>query len=133
MIKKAFAAIALAGTLLVLAPQAGFASDTPLRQPTSGTLKTTDYDLAAKQAFADIEQRLVADPLLARQVQRAASVGDSDAVSSLLSTDGTEVVAVGSSTESAQLDSVRIRVTVTVCVRVWGTTYCGTVIVTVEV
>ena len=131
MIKKALAAIVLAGAITVLAPQASFADDAPIRRPTTSTVSVADRDAAAKQAFTDIEQRLAADPLLARQLQRAASVGDTATTSKLLAGDGTEVVAVGSS-DSQQLNSVRVQVKVTVCVRVWGTVYCGTVTVTVD-
>ncbi|MGH9225613.1 MAG: hypothetical protein ACRD2W_17925 [Acidimicrobiales bacterium] len=44
-----------------------------------------------------------------------------------------EVVAVGSSSETQpELNSVRIQIQVTICVRVFGTTYCGTVTVTID-
>jgi hypothetical protein len=131
MIKKALAAIALAGAITVMAPQASFADDAPIRRPVPGTVSVADRDAAAKQAFADIEHRLAADPLLARQLQRSASIGDTATTSKLLSSDATEVVAVGSS-DSQQLDAVRVQVKVTVCVRVWGTIYCGSVTVTVD-
>jgi hypothetical protein len=51
--------------------------------------------------------------------------------SKLLSSDGADVTAVGSS-ETQQLDAVRVQVRITVCVRVFGTVYCGTVTVTVD-
>jgi hypothetical protein len=131
MIKKTLAAIALAGALVVMAPQAGFASETPVRRPTPGAVTTTDRDTAVTQAFTDIEQRLAADPTLARQFQRATSVGDSAGAAKLLAAGGADVTAVGSS-DTQQVDVVRLQVTVTVCVRVWGTVYCRTVTLTVD-
>lgn len=130
MIKKAFAALAIA--LTVLAPQAGHASETYDKRPVPVAVTTTDQVAAARVALRGIERRLAADPALARQVQRAAGRGDSAAASQLLSADGTDVVAVGSSS-SQQLDTVRIRITITVYVRVWGTVCCGSVTVTVDV
>lgn len=130
MIKKALAAIALAGTLTLLAASPSFATETYVRQPV-GTVTTTDQATAVKQAFSDIQQRLSADPVLLRQVQRAASVGDSVVASQLLTNSLTDVVAVGSA-DTVQTESLRVQVKVTVCVRVWGTVYCGTVTVTVD-
>ena len=133
MFKKAFAAIALAGTLTILAASPSLAEETSPRRPLPGSTITYDQDAVAKQAFNDIQERLNSDPLLAKQVQRAASSGDSALASQLLSTDRTEVVAVGSSSDgTVQTESLRVTVKVTVCVRVWGTTYCGTVTVTVN-
>lgn len=139
MFKKAFAAIALAGTLTIVGASPSSATETYERRP---TLLTYDQDVAARQAyedaaatkaFAEIEQRLSSDPLLARQVQRAALAGDSAVAAELLSTDGAEVVAVGSTSgDSVQTEAVRVTVRVTVCVRVWGTVYCGTVTVTLD-
>ena len=132
MIKKALAAVALAASLAVLAPQASYAADAPVKGPVSGTVTTTDQDAAAKDALSAIEQRLAGDPVLARQFQRAASLGDSVTASTLLATDGTEILGISSSSDTQQVDAVRIRVTITVCVKVWGTVYCGTVVVTVD-
>jgi hypothetical protein len=126
MIKKAFAAVALAGAMTLLAASPSFAGELDERRP---TLVVYDQDASVEQVFSDIEKRLNSDPLL----QQAVLAGDSAVTAKLLSTDGTEVVAVGStSDETVQTEAVRVTVRVTVCVRVWGTVYCGTVTVTLD-
>jgi hypothetical protein len=132
MFKKAFAAIALAGTLTILTASPSLAEETYERRALPGSTITYDQDALATQAFSDIQARLDSDPLLARQVQQAAAAGDSTVASELLSTSRTEVVAVGDAGDTVQPDAVRVIVRVTVCVRVWGTTYCGTVTITLD-
>lgn len=134
MLKKAIAAVAVAGSLFVLAPQAALAGETPSRPGTAtGTTTDAKADAAAKEALAAIEQRVADDPALARQLGAAAEQGDTALASKLLASEGAEVVEIGSQPGDAELARVTIRVTVTVCVRVYGTVYCATITVTVNV
>ncbi len=144
MLKKAIAAIAVAGSLLVLAPHAALADEARERPVATADEGITDRSIAttnakrdaiAQQALSDIEQRLANDPALVEQLRTAAAKGDTLQASKLLASDGAEVLAVsteaggGAGTEALR---VTIRVSVTVCVTVWGTTYCGTITVTIN-
>ena len=94
-------------------PEAGFASETYVLRPAPGpTVTTTDQDAAVKQAFSDIQQQLANDPVLARQLQRAASAGDSAGVSQAISATGADMVAVGSTSQTTQTEAVRVKVKV---------------------
>ncbi len=136
MFKKAIAAIAIAGSLLIVAPRAALADEAPARPVATTEQGTTDpkRDAAARQAISDIEQRLAADPALARQLQAAAEKGDTASAGRLLASEGADVLAIGTTESSGDHEAARvtIRVTVTVCVTVWGTTYCGRITVTVN-
>ena len=133
MLKKTIAAIAVAGSLFVLAPRAALADE--VARPVSTTEESTTNakrDAIAQQALADIEQRIAEDPVLAKGLYSAAQRGDTISATRLLASEGADVVAIGTVGGEQELARVTIRVTVTVCVTVWGTTYCGTVTVTVN-
>ncbi len=133
MFRKTLAAIAVAGSLLVMAPRAAIAEETATRPAATAEVEFgAKRDAIAQQALSDIERRLAGDPALVRQIQGAAAKGDTVRASSLLAVDGAEVVSVGTEAAEYETNRLTIRVRVTVCVTVWGTTYCGTIIVTIN-
>ena len=76
MFKKAIAAIAVAGSLLVLAPRAALADEATRPVATTEQVTTNaKHDAVARQAISDIEQRLAGDPALAKQLHTAAPDG----------------------------------------------------------
>ncbi len=135
MFKRTIAAIAVAGSLFILAPHAAFADEASSR-PVAITEQDTanaKRDAVAQQALQDLERRVASDPVLVKQLQASAARGDTAQATRLLAAEGAEVVAIG--TEAGDMEAARltIRVRVTVCVTVWGTTYCGTITVTVNI
>ncbi len=133
MFKRTIAALAIAGSLFVLAPHAAFADETASR-PVSIEQSTTDAkrDAIAQKALYDLEQKVAGDPVLVKQLQASATRGDTVEASRLLASEGADVVAIGTDGGDMETARVTIRVRVTVCVTVWGTTYCGTITVTVN-
>ena len=134
MFKRTIAAIAVAGSLFILAPHAAFADETASRPVSITEQSTTDSkrDAIAQKALYDLEQRVASDPVLVKQLQAAATRGDTVQASRLLASEGAQVVAIGTNGGDMETARVTIRVRVTVCVTVWGTTYCGTITVTVN-
>ena len=133
MFKRTIAALAIAGSLFVLAPHAAFADETASR-PVSIEQSTTDAkrDAIAQKALYDLEQKVASDPVLVKQLQASATRGDTVEASRLLASEGADVVAIGTEGGDMETARVTIRVRITVCVTVWGTTYCGTITVTVN-
>ncbi len=134
MFKRTIAAIAVAGSLFILAPHAAFADEAPSRPVAITDETTTDAkrDAVAQKALYDLEQRVAGDPVLVKQLQASAARGDIVQASRLLAPEGAEVVAIGTEAGDMETARVTIRVRITVCVTVWGTTYCGTITVTVN-
>ncbi len=134
MLKKTLAAIAVAGSLLVIAPRAALADETATRPAATADVESdAKRDAIAQEALSAAEKRLAGDPALVRQIQGAVAKGDTSRASGLLAVDGAEVVSVGTEAADYETNRVTIRVRVTVCVTVWGTTYCGTITVTVNI
>ena len=127
MFKRTIAAIAVAGSLFVLAPHAAFAGEAPSRPVSPTEQPTTDAkrDAVAQKALQDLERRVAGDPVLARQLQASAARGDTAQATRLLAPEGAEVVAIG--TDGGDMETARVTITVriTVCVRIRGRPTAG--------